>query len=90
MDRVRIQTTKVMTCRAKHPFHCAHSSASGMEVAITSMPPSALASSSRQSKLWPRPPNLAKVRARARVGVGVGDIWGEGLGSRGWVRVAAA
>jgi len=90
VDRVRIQTTKVMTCRAKHPFHCAHSSASGMEVAITSMPPSALASSSRQSKLWPRPPNLAKVRARARVGVGVGDIWGEGLGSRGWVRVAAA
>ena len=74
VDRVRIQTTKAMTCRAVRPFHCAHSRASGMEVAITSMPPSALARSSRRSKSCPRPPNLAKVRARARVGVGDGDL----------------
>ena len=71
--RVRIQTTKAMTCRAVRPFHCAHSRASGMEVAITSMPPSALARSSRRSKSCPRPPNLAKVRARVW---GWGWCWG--------------
>ena len=73
VDRVRIQTTKAMTCRAVRPFHCARSRASGMEVAITSMPPSALARSSRQSKSCPCPQNLAKVRAR---GWGWGWCWG--------------
>ena len=82
MDRVKIQTTKVMTCRAKHPFHCAHSSASGMEVAITSRPPSALARSSIVEA-------VEVVPVPAKPGQGQGSGLGFGLvlgifGVRGW------